>query len=102
MPWSNPWGGGSGGDGGSYDPLGTAAATVAAHVAAPDPHPSYATDADLSGKEPALGNPDTDGKVLSSTAAGVRSWIDAADGASGSSTQSAESVILRTALFGGF
>lgn len=32
-------------------------------------------DQDLSGLEPDLGNPDTDGKVLSSTAAGVRSWI---------------------------
>lgn len=29
------------------------------------------------GAEPALGNPDVDGKVLSSTAAGVRSWIAA-------------------------
>jgi microcystin-dependent protein len=28
-----------------------------------------------SGYEPALGNPDVDGKVLSSTAAGVRSWV---------------------------
>lgn len=27
------------------------------------------------GKEPGLGNPDEDGKVLSSTAAGVRSWV---------------------------
>ena len=27
--------------------------------------------------EPSLGNPDADGKVLSSTAAGVRSWINA-------------------------
>lgn len=30
--------------------------------------------------EPKLGNPDTDGKVLSSTAAGVRSWVSAGGG----------------------
>lgn len=30
--------------------------------------------------EPVLGNPDTDGKILSSTAAGVRSWIAAPSG----------------------
>jgi hypothetical protein len=36
------------------------------------------------GAEPTLGNPTTDGYVLSSTAAGVRSWIAPASG--GSST----------------
>ena len=36
-----------------------------------------------SGYEPALGNPASDGQVLSSTAAGVRSWVD---GASNSTT----------------
>ena len=34
----------------------------------------------LNGKEAALGNPSTDGYVLSSTAAGVRSWIAPASG----------------------
>ena len=33
-------------------------------------------DQDLSGKEDSLGNPNADGKVLSSTIAGVRSWIN--------------------------
>lgn len=97
MPWVNPWSGGEGG--GSYDPLGTAAAAVSAHVAAPDPHPAYATDADLSGKEPALGAPDTDGKVLSSTAAGVRSWVTM----SGSSGPVSPVIAVNNALlFGGF
>lgn len=36
-----------------------------------------------SGYEPALGNPASDGQVLASTAAGVRSWVD---GASNSTT----------------
>ena len=31
---------------------------------------------DLGGKEDSLGNPASDGQVLSSTAAGVRSWVD--------------------------
>ena len=35
---------------------------------------------DLAGKEPALGNPGTTGYVLSSTTAGVRSWIAAGGG----------------------
>jgi len=30
----------------------------------------------LSGKEPGLGNPGTDGQILSSTVAGVRSWVN--------------------------
>ena len=30
--------------------------------------------------EPALGNPASDGQVLASTAAGVRSWVDSASG----------------------
>ena len=34
-------------------------------------------------KEPDLGNPDVDGKVLSSTTDGVRSWIDAGSGEGG-------------------
>lgn len=33
-----------------------------------------------SGYEPALGNPASDGQVLASTAAGVRSWVDSASG----------------------
>jgi hypothetical protein len=36
---------------------------------------------DLSGKENALGNPASDGMILSSTAAGVRSWISAPNSA---------------------
>lgn len=39
---------------------------------------------DITGKENALGNPTTTGQILSSTTAGVRSWIDAPTG-SGSS-----------------
>lgn len=35
---------------------------------------------DISGKEDALGNPTTDGQILSSTAAGVRSWIEPSSG----------------------
>lgn len=35
----------------------------------------------VSGKEAALGNPASDGYVLSSTAAGVRSWIEMTGGA---------------------
>lgn len=31
----------------AYEPVGATAAAVGAHVAAPDPHPGYATDADL-------------------------------------------------------
>lgn len=55
--------------------------------------------------EPALGNPDADGYVLSSTAAGVRSWVEGGGGASdvddlatstGSSTN-----MLRVAAAGG-
>jgi hypothetical protein len=42
----------------------------------------------VAGKEPSLGNPDVDGKVLSSTAAGVRSWITAG----GSSSDASETV----------
>jgi len=34
----------------------------------------------LAAKEPSLGNPTTDGQILSSTAAGVRSWITPAAG----------------------
>jgi len=34
----------------------------------------------VSDKEPALGNPASDGQVLSSTVAGVRSWVDSASG----------------------
>lgn len=37
----------------------------------------------FNGKEPALGNPSTGGYVLSSTAAGVRSWIQPASGPAG-------------------
>jgi hypothetical protein len=44
----------------------------------------YATQTDISGKENTLGNPSSDGYVLSSTAAGVRSWI--ANGSGGSMT----------------
>ena len=40
----------------------------------------YLDPADLPASEPPLGNPDTDGQVLSSTAAGVRSWIDPSGG----------------------
>jgi len=36
------------------------------------------------GKEPSLGNPDADGKVLSSTASGVRSWVAVAGSGSDS------------------
>lgn len=35
---------------------------------------------DYSGKEDGLGNPTTDGQILSSTIAGARSWIDAPSG----------------------
>ena len=35
---------------------------------------------DTSGSEPALGNPSTNGMILTSTAAGVRSWADAPGG----------------------
>ena len=34
----------------------------------------------LAGVEPSLGNPASDGQVLSSTAAGVRSWITPSSG----------------------
>lgn len=34
----------------------------------------------LSGKEPSLGNPSSDGQILSSTVAGVRSWITPSGG----------------------
>lgn len=34
----------------------------------------------LAGKEDGLGNPTTDGQILSSTAAGARSWVDAPSG----------------------
>lgn len=37
-------------------------------------------DSQLSGKEDSLGNPDTDGYVLSSTTLGVRSWVELASG----------------------
>jgi hypothetical protein len=39
--------------------------------------------AQLDGKEPALGNPAADGHVLRSTAAGVRSWTPAPTGGAG-------------------
>ena len=42
-----------------------------------------AKKSEVDGKEPALGNPASDGQVLASTAAGVRSWVD---GASNSTT----------------
>ncbi len=35
---------------------------------------------ELNAKEPSLGNPTTTGQVLSSTDAGVRSWVDMAAG----------------------
>lgn len=38
----------------------------------------------ISGKEPSLGNPVSDGMVLSSTAAGVRSWITSGSSSQGS------------------
>jgi hypothetical protein len=41
---------------------------------------SSATQSALDAKEDSLGNPDTDGKVLSSTAAGVRTWVSAGSG----------------------
>jgi hypothetical protein len=43
-----------------------------------------ATKAYADGKEPALGNPSTNGFILSSTAAGVRSWIVPPSGGGGS------------------
>jgi len=39
-----------------------------------------AKKSEVDGKEPALGNPSSDGMVLSSTAAGVRSWVDSTSG----------------------
>ena len=39
-----------------------------------------AKKSEVDGKEPDLGNPASDGQVLSSTAAGVRSWVDSASG----------------------
>jgi len=39
-----------------------------------------AKKSEVDGKEPALGNPASDGQVLASTAAGVRSWVDSASG----------------------
>jgi hypothetical protein len=39
-----------------------------------------AVQTQLAAKEPALGNPASDGYVLSSTAAGVRSWVEASGG----------------------
>lgn len=43
-------------------------------------------DSLLALKENSLGNPDVDGKVLSSTAAGVRSWVTMSGGGGGTST----------------
>ncbi|MEX0274300.1 MAG: hypothetical protein AB3N16_07980 [Flavobacteriaceae bacterium] len=37
-------------------------------------------ETDVAGKEDALGNPSADGQVLSSSAAGVRSWVDPSGG----------------------
>jgi hypothetical protein len=45
-----------------------------------------AVQTQLAAKEPALGNPASDGYVLQSTAAGVRSWAAAAGGLSGLTT----------------
>jgi hypothetical protein len=75
------------------DPTGTAAAAVSTHESTYN-HASYdshlantsnphSVTAAQAGAEPALGNPSTDGYVLSSTAAGVRSWIAAGGGGGG-------------------
>lgn len=47
----------AGGGSGEYDPAGTAAATMAAHVAAPDPHPQYVTSAEGNAAYAAIGAP---------------------------------------------
>lgn len=55
--------------------------------------------------EPALGNPDADGYVLSSTAAGVRSWVEGGGGASDvgdlTTTSGSSTNMLRVAAAGG-
>lgn len=47
---------------------------------------STATQTALDNKEDSLGNPASDGQVLSSTAAGVRSWVDQSGGGGGGFT----------------
>lgn len=66
---------------GVYDPAGSAAAVqtnLDTHIG-DDTNPHSVTAAQA-GAEPALGNPASDGQVLSSTAAGVRSWTTAGIG----------------------
>ena len=66
------------------DPAGSAAGVqtnLDTHVA--DLANPHAVTAAQAGAEPALGNPTTDGYVLSSTIAGVRSWVEMTGGGGG-------------------
>jgi len=60
--------------------LDSSAVTTAQTFALPATGGTLALASEVSEKEDDLGNPATDGYVLSSTAAGVRSWIDAPSG----------------------
>jgi hypothetical protein len=60
-----------------------------------------ATFGQLSAKEDGLGNPGTDGFVLSSTAAGVRSWIDPAAGGLKADGTAVGAIIHRQVLLQG-
>ena len=54
---------------------------------AADAYSDFAKKGEVDAKEPTLNNPASDGQVLSSTAAGVRSWVAAAS-SGGSATKS--------------
>jgi hypothetical protein len=71
---------------GIYGSLDWTPTTADKSIIFPDASGTVALTSDLADYEPALGNPAVDGYILSSTAAGVRSWIEMSAGLSGSGT----------------